>query len=57
MPTPQSSAVNTWTNPALPLGKPLPTLNPEAWQHKLDDGEVTLDGVTATGSESVWHAF
>ncbi len=24
-----------------------------AWQQKLDDGEVTLDGMTATGSESV----
>ena len=26
---------------------------PEAWQQKLNDGEVTLNGVTATGSESV----
>ncbi len=26
---------------------------PQAWQQKLDNGEVTLDGVTATGSESV----
>ena len=26
---------------------------PEAWQEKLNHGEVTLDGVTATGSESV----
>jgi 23S rRNA pseudouridine1911/1915/1917 synthase len=27
--------------------------SPEAWQHKLNNGEVTLDGVTASGSESV----
>src|SRR5579863_8013104 len=26
---------------------------PEAWQQKLNDGEVTLNGVTAIGSESV----
>jgi len=26
---------------------------PEAWQQKLNNGEVTLDGVAATGSESV----
>ena len=26
---------------------------PEAWQQKLNDGEVTLNGVTATGRESV----
>src|SRR5580698_2204666 len=26
---------------------------PQAWQQKLNNGEVTLDGVTATGSESV----
>ncbi len=26
---------------------------PQAWQQKLDHGEVTLNGVTATGSESV----
>ncbi len=26
---------------------------PEAWQEKLNHGEVTLNGVTATGSESV----
>jgi 23S rRNA pseudouridine1911/1915/1917 synthase len=25
----------------------------EAWQQKLNDGEVTLNGVTATGSESI----
>jgi 23S rRNA pseudouridine1911/1915/1917 synthase len=27
--------------------------SPEAWQQHLDNGEVTLNGVTATGSESV----
>jgi 23S rRNA pseudouridine1911/1915/1917 synthase len=26
---------------------------PEAWQQKLDNGEVTLNGVSATGSETV----
>jgi len=26
---------------------------PQAWQQKLDNGEVTVDGVIATGSESV----
>src|ERR1041384_583639 len=26
---------------------------PQAWQEKLNNGEVTLDGVTATGSELV----
>jgi 23S rRNA pseudouridine1911/1915/1917 synthase len=26
---------------------------PQAWQQRLNDGEVTLNGVTATGSESV----
>ena len=26
---------------------------PQAWQQRLNDGEVTLDGVPATGSESV----
>ena len=30
-----------------------PHSTPQAWQQKLDDGEVTLNGVTATGSESV----
>src|SRR5271166_2408998 len=42
-----------WTNPALPLGKPLPPLNAASLQQKLNNGEVTLNGVTATGSESV----
>src|SRR5436305_3274921 len=32
-----------------------PHSTPQAWQQKLDNGEVTLDGVTATGSESL-HA-
>lgn len=30
-----------------------PHSTPQAWQRKLDDGEVTLDGATATGSERV----
>ncbi len=30
-----------------------PHSSPQAWQRKLDYGEVTLNGVTATGSESV----
>jgi 23S rRNA pseudouridine1911/1915/1917 synthase len=27
--------------------------SPEAWQQRLDNGEVTLDGVTADGSEAI----
>jgi 23S rRNA pseudouridine1911/1915/1917 synthase len=30
-----------------------PHSTPQAWQQKLNDGEVTLNGVTADGSESV----
>ncbi|MBL8230384.1 MAG: RluA family pseudouridine synthase [Bryobacterales bacterium] len=30
-----------------------PHSTPEGWQEKLNNGEVTLNGVTATGSESV----
>ena len=30
-----------------------PHSTPQAWQQKLDDGEVTLNGVAATGSETV----
>jgi len=30
-----------------------PHSTPQAWQQKLNSGEVTLDGVTANGSESV----
>src|ERR1041385_764566 len=30
-----------------------PHSTPQAWKQKLNDGEVTLNGVTATGSESV----
>jgi 23S rRNA pseudouridine1911/1915/1917 synthase len=30
-----------------------PHSTPQAWQRKLNNGEVTLDGVTATGSESM----
>ncbi len=30
-----------------------PHSTPQAWQQNLNNGEVTLDGVTATGSESV----
>ena len=41
------------TSPALPLGKPLPPLNFTSLATKLNNGEVTLNGVTATGSESV----
>jgi len=48
-----SSAAIPWTNPALPLSKPLPPLNPQAWQQKLNNGEINLNGVNATGSESV----
>jgi 23S rRNA pseudouridine1911/1915/1917 synthase len=30
-----------------------PHSTPQAWQQKLSNGEVTLNGVTATGSESI----
>src|ERR1035441_2504659 len=30
-----------------------PHSTPQAWQQNLNNGEVTLNGVTATGSESV----
>ena len=30
-----------------------PHSTPQAWQEKLNNGEVTLNGITATGSESV----
>jgi len=30
-----------------------PHSTPEAWQQNLDNGQVTLDGVTANGSESI----
>lgn len=30
-----------------------PHSTPQAWQHNLNNGEVTLNGVTATGNESV----
>jgi 23S rRNA pseudouridine1911/1915/1917 synthase len=30
-----------------------PHSTPQGWQQKLNNGEVTLNGVTATGSESV----
>jgi 23S rRNA pseudouridine1911/1915/1917 synthase len=30
-----------------------PHSTPEAWQQKLNNGEVTLNGVTATGTESI----
>src|SRR5271163_3062719 len=30
-----------------------PHSTPQAWQQNLDNGEVTLNGVTATGSESL----
>src|SRR5690349_14806503 len=35
------------------LASVYPHSTPEAWQEKLDNGEVTLNGLTATGSESV----
>src|SRR4051812_12945501 len=41
------------TSAALPPGRPLPPLTPQGWQQNLNDGEVTLNGVTATGSEAV----
>jgi 23S rRNA pseudouridine1911/1915/1917 synthase len=28
--------------------------SPQAWQQKLDDGEITIDGVAASGSEQVF---
>jgi 23S rRNA-/tRNA-specific pseudouridylate synthase len=42
-----------WTDSALAFGKPLPHSTPQAWQQRLRNGEVTLNGDTATGSESV----
>ena len=55
MPTPPSLAANTRDGPcALPPPTDLyPHSTPLAWQEKLNNGEVTLDGVTATGSDSV----
>jgi 23S rRNA pseudouridine1911/1915/1917 synthase len=35
------------------LASRYPHSTPQAWQQKLNNGEVTLDGVVATGSESV----
>src|SRR4051794_11923299 len=35
------------------LASHYPHSTPQAWQQKLDQGEVTLNGVAATGSESV----
>ena len=35
------------------LASRYPHSTPEAWQQKLNKGEVTLDGVTATGSEAL----
>jgi len=35
------------------LASRYPHSSPEAWQQKLNNGEVTLNGVAATGSESV----
>jgi 23S rRNA pseudouridine1911/1915/1917 synthase len=35
------------------LASVYPHSTPQAWQQKLNDGEVTLNGVTATGSESL----
>src|SRR4029453_8769983 len=36
-----------------PLASLYPHSTPQAWQQKLNNGEVTLNGVTASGSESV----
>ena len=35
------------------LASRYPHSSPEAWQQKLNKGEVTLDGKIATGSESL----
>jgi 23S rRNA pseudouridine1911/1915/1917 synthase len=35
------------------LARLYPHSSPQAWQQKLNDGEVTINGVTATGSESL----
>ena len=35
------------------LANRYPHSTPQAWQQRLNNGEVTLNGVTATGSESV----
>ena len=40
-----------WTNPALHLASLYPHSTAQVWQEKLNNGEVTLNGVTATGSE------
>ncbi len=63
MPTPQSSAANTMDRPCFShLASLYHHSTPQTWQQKLNNGEVTLNGVTATGSESVasgqtlvWH--
>jgi 23S rRNA pseudouridine1911/1915/1917 synthase len=31
-----------------------PHSTPQAWQQKLDNQEVTLNGIPATGAESLW---
>ncbi|HEY8056143.1 MAG TPA: pseudouridine synthase, partial [Terriglobales bacterium] len=35
------------------LASVYPHSTPQAWQQKLDNGEVTLNGITASGSESL----
>ena len=40
-------------NLLLHLASLYPHSSPQAWQQKLDNGEVTLGGVTATGCESI----
>jgi 23S rRNA pseudouridine1911/1915/1917 synthase len=35
------------------LARLYPHSTPQAWQQKLNDGEVTVDGIIATGSESL----
>ena len=54
MPTPRSSAANTIGQTLLSHSASLyPHSTPQVWQQNLNNGEVTLNGVTASGSESV----
>ena len=49
---PRSSAANIVDSPCSPhLAGLYPHSTPQAWQQKLNNREVTLDGVTATGTE------
>jgi len=53
MPTPNHRQQIPWTTLLSHLASLYPHSTPQAWQQKLNNGEVTLNGVTATGSESV----